>query len=64
MACLFVYFAMLWLMGHVIRILFMPYANNKGKDQPAHPRSLISTFVVRFLDNLIPILAKAKISRL
>ena len=29
--------------------LFMPYANNKGADQPAHPRSLISTFVVRFL---------------
>ena len=22
------------------------YANNKGADQPAHPRSLISTFVV------------------
>ena len=26
--------------------LFMPYANNKGADQFAHPRSLISTFVV------------------
>ena len=25
--------------------LFMPYANNKGADQPAHPRSLISAFV-------------------
>ena len=25
--------------------LFMPYANNKGADQPAHPRSLISIFV-------------------
>ena len=25
----------------------MPYANNKGADQPAHPRSLISAFVVR-----------------
>ena len=24
----------------------MPYANNKGADQPAHPRSLISAFVV------------------
>ena len=30
--------------------LFMPYANNKGADQPAHPRSLISAFVVRFID--------------
>ena len=29
----------------------MPYANNKGADQPAHPRILISTFVVRYLDN-------------
>ena len=23
---------------------FMPYANNKGADQPAHPRNLISAF--------------------
>ena len=25
-------------------------SNNKGSDQPAHPRSLISNFVVCFLD--------------
>ena len=31
--------------------LFMPYANNKSADQPAHPRSLISTFIVRSLDS-------------
>ena len=31
----------------------MSYANNKGADQPAHPRSLISAFVVRSLDNII-----------
>ena len=31
----------------------MPYANNKGTDQPAHPRSLISVFVVRCLDSII-----------
>ena len=24
-------------------------ANNKGADQPAHPRSLISAFVIRYL---------------
>ena len=30
----------------------MPYANNKGADQPAHPCSLISTFVIRSLDNI------------
>ena len=27
-------------------------ANNKGADQPAHPRSLISTFFVRSLDSI------------
>ena len=43
--------------------LFVPYANNKGADQPAHPRSLISAFVVRCLDTAIPLLAIAKISR-
>ena len=34
--------------------LYMPYANNKGADQPAHPRSLISAFVVRCLDGVFP----------
>ena len=37
---------------------FMPYANNKGSDQPAHPRSLISAFVVRCLYSIKPILVK------
>ena len=41
----------------------LPYANNKDPDQPAHPRSLISTFVVRFLDSIIPHLTTAGISR-
>ena len=31
----------------------MSYANNKGADQPAHLRSLISTFFVRCLDSMI-----------
>ena len=45
--------------------LFMPYANNKGTDQPAHSRSLISTFIVHYLDSsIIPVFAKSKISRL
>ena len=35
----------------------MAYANIKGADQPAHPRSLISTFVVCCLDSMIYILA-------
>ena len=32
--------------------LFMPYANNKGAEQPAHSRSLISDFVVHCLDSI------------
>ena len=39
----------------------LAYANNKGADQPAHPRSLISAFVVRCLDSTIPLLATAEI---
>ena len=38
--------------GHE-QMCLMPYANNKGADQPAHPRSLISAFVVRCLDSII-----------
>ena len=40
---------------------FLPYTNNKGTDQPAHPHSLISTFVVRYLDSIIPIIPISKI---
>ena len=39
----------------------LPYVNNKGADQPAHPRSLINAFVVHYLDSIIPILAKSEI---
>ena len=42
----------------------MPYANNKGADQSAHPRSLISAFVVRCLDSIICLDSIAEISRL
>ena len=42
--------------------LLLPYANNKGADQPAHPRSLISTFVFRCLDSIIPLVSKSEIS--
>ena len=42
----------------------MSYANNKGADQPAHPRSLISTFVVRYLDSIISLDSIAEISLL
>ena len=42
----------------------MSYVNNKGADQPAHPHSLISVFVVRCLDSIISLDSIAEISRL
>ena len=49
--------------GHE-KMCLMPYANNKGADQPAHPRSLISAFVVRCLDSVMPLVSVTKISSL
>ena len=43
---------------------FMPYANNKVSDQPAHPRNLISAFVVRYLDSTISLVSISEISNL
>ena len=40
------------------------YVNNKGADQPAHPRSLISAFVVRCLDSVMSLVSVTKISSL
>ena len=41
----------------------MPYANNKGADQPVHPHSLISAFVVRCLDSIIPLVAGSAVAQ-
>ena len=49
--------------GHA-KMCLMTYANNKGADQPAHPRSLISTFIVRCFDSMTCILALSKVLRL
>ena len=49
--------------GHE-KMCLMSYANNKGADQPAHPRSLISAFVVHCLDSIISLESIAEISRL
>ena len=38
------------------------FANNKGADQPAQSRSLISAFVIRFLESTILKLATSEIS--
>ena len=42
----------------------MPYANNKSADQPSHPRSLISAFIVRCLDSVMSLVSVTKISSL
>ena len=49
--------------GHA-KTCLMSYANNKGADQPAHPRNLISAFVVRSLDSIISLVFRSKISSL
>ena len=47
--------------GHE-KTCLMSYANNKGTDQPAHPHSLISAFVVRCLDSVMSLVSVTKIS--
>ena len=37
-------------------------ANNTDADQPAHPRSLISAFVIRFLESIMSRLTTSEIS--
>ena len=49
-------------MSRAMRKLVMSYANNKGADQPAHPRSLISAFVVCFLDSVMSLVSVTKLS--
>ena len=50
-------------LGHE-KMCLMSYANNKGTDQPAHSRSLISAFVVRCLDSIKSLDSIAKIAKL
>ena len=49
--------------GHE-KMCLMSYANNKGTDQPAHSRSLISAFVVHCLYSIIFLESIAEISKL
>ena len=49
--------------GHE-KMCLKSYANKKGADQPAHLRSLISSFVVRCLDSIISLDSITEISRL
>ena len=48
--------------GHE-KMCLIPYANNEGADQLAHPRSLISAFVVRCQHRMIPLVCISEISR-
>ena len=50
-------------MSHVMNLL-MPYATNKCADQHAHPRSLISAFIVPCLDSIILLVSITEISSL
>ena len=38
------------------------FGNNKGADQPAHLRSLVSAFVICLLETFIPKIAPSEIS--
>ena len=38
------------------------FESNKGTDQPVHPHSLISAFVIHLLESIISILATTEIS--
>ena len=49
-------------MSHAMRKPVLSYANNKAADQPAHPHSLISPFVVCSLDSIIPLVSMSEIS--
>ena len=47
---------------HVRKSCRLGFANNTGADQPAHPGSLISAFVISFLESIICKLATDEIS--
>ena len=53
-----------WYTGQFFLHVCVSYANNKVADQPAHPRSLISAFVVRCLDSVMSLVSVTKISSL
>ena len=63
MIVLYITYIIIYEPGHE-KMCLMLYANNKGADQPAHPRSLIRAFVVRCLDSIISLDSVGEISRL
>ena len=47
-------------MGFDLRKPSLVFANNKGTDQPAHPRNLLSAFVIHLLGSIRSRLATCK----
>ena len=43
--------------------LTLLHVNNKGRDQPAYLRRLISSFVIHLLEGIIAMLATCKVSK-
>ena len=61
----------MWIFGYRVKLIIGPrrektclrgFANNTGADQPAHPRSLISAFVIRLMESVLCKLATGEIS--
>ena len=49
-------------MGHDVKNPSSGFTKYKGADQPAHPRSLISAFIILFLEVIISKLATSEFS--
>ena len=51
-----------WHMGLDAKKAIFGVSNNRNADQPAHPRRLVSVFVLRILEQIVYTLAKEEIS--
>ena len=49
-------------MDHVGRKHNCMHANTKGVDQPAHQRSLVSAFVIRYLESIVSKLLRTNLN--
>ena len=52
----------MWFIQQREKTCLWGFRKNTGPDQPAHPRSLISAFVIRFLESIICKLATDEIT--
>ena len=58
------FYPIFYYMNHVIRKPVSAICEQLKPDQPAHPRSLFSAFIVRCLDSIIPLVSISKLSSL